>query len=405
MFGQTRYSVGGAIIILAVTALGSGCKKESDSNLDAGATSSYPVLEKMKSRVFSFSHSFDSKVGTHHLSGTNKKALIYFAAHDKKKNVLNFLKVVQDALTGTHDVFGGRALFSDADTAKLITDYYCPGTVLTPTGSTLDAIFAQMKACETTSDLGATADSAVPDMGGDLSTADASTADASTADASTADASASDATADSGATGTAYDLKIEEAIKNRLYIRDDKSRLTLSRVFYEEPRGVTSDVAALLNVYERVTYQNSCTLSDPREYLLLYAGDKGKLLYSRVKDLYSKSGTFDVEEGTVTVVGNELTLDPVFAGKCKSKLKLNPARLPVYPVNLWLSSSNCIKRSATQEVFYSSKTDRKCSSVDVTELALKGSQNSMTYITRKSTAFPATTGTSAHKLWSVVTSP
>ena len=410
MSGQTRHTTRAMVIFLALAALAISCKKESDDKKDAGAATGFPLLQQMKANVFSLAYSFDSKKNTtaesHHLNATNKKALIYFEAHTSKKDTLNFLKVAQDALNGTHDVFGGRVRFSGATAARLITDYHCSGTELLPSGSSLDAIFAQMKQCSTTPDLGladqGVADATPVDLSPpDLTAGDASASDASTSDVAASDSGATDAGGDASTDGTKYDLQLKEDVKNRLYIRDITSLMTLSRIFRKAPTGMKPDTVALLNVYERVAFQNSCDLQKPLEYLLLYADDAGKLLYSRVVDYYTKSGTYGIEEGTVTLVGSEITLDPIFAGECKSELKLNPSKHPVFPVNLWLSSTNCTKQSASQEVFYFAKTDRKCSSSPVTELALKGI-SSRSYITRKGTAFPATTaGTSTHKFWSV----
>ena len=410
MFGLSRYTFRGALALLAISTAILSCKKESADTRDAGATVGYPLADELKSRVFSLTHGFDRVANNtdaaHHLDGTDNKALITFAPHATKKNVLTFLKVVQAAVSGTHHVFGGRVLFASGTSAQLITDYYCPGTLLTPSGSTLEAIFAQMKQCSTTPDLGVpdqgAADAKAADMSSpDLTAADAAVGDTSVVDAAgAADLGRESGTADSGAADTAYELKLNKETDNRIYIEDARKLITLSRVFHRAPGSGSAEMTALLNVYERVTHPNSCDAEKPREYLLLYANDDGKFLYSRITDYYSVSGTYGIQEGKVTMQGNELTLAPVYAGECKSKLKLTPTRRPIYPANLWISATNCTKKSASQEVFYYTKIERKCGSVDVIGLTLQG-QSTTTYISHKETAFPSTKGTGAHKFWSV----
>ncbi len=392
------------ITLLAISLLAVSCKKKSEDNKDAGVITGSPLMDELRSKVFSMAHGFrevDKPNSLHNLDGTKRKALIYFETHGSNKKTLNFLKVVQDSVTGLHEVFGGRARFSDATTMKMITDYHCSRATLAP-GATLDTVFAQMKQCSTAPDLGVTADKGAPDASaGDLSAADLSAVDASGGDASAADAAgpADSSTGDISASGSGYTLEVDKTVKNRFYVRG--KGLVLSRVMRKNPSGMKPLTVELLNVWERVAHASSCDPYKPREHLLLYADDQGKLLYAKVVDYYDKSDTYAVEEGTIKLVANEMTLDPVFTAECGSAFQLNPSKLPIFPVNLWLSDPKCTKQSASQERYYYTKTDRKCGSTIVTELNLKG-VTPRVYISRKNTAFPATRGSAAHKLWSMI---
>ena len=108
----------------------------------------------------------------------------------------------------------------------------------------------------------------------------------------------------------------------------------------------------------------------------------------------------------MTRSGQQLVLRSTYsATRCKSKIKLDPAKHPVYPANLWLSSTSCYGGSASGEIQSQYvTTDGKCSSRAVTYLRL--TTTDPTDITRLYMAyndlggFPSNTGNRVHKFWS-----